>query len=224
MVPTGLASHGCPIDRPHEFPRLRRFTPTFLAVGILGLVAGVASCHRIERPATVTLRGQPGGNPDPHPVSIAPARPMHGVQIENASGSASVPCATCHQGRSARSVFSAEDLDEFHQGLVFAHGRLACAACHDPVDYGALRLADGTRVPYGDPMPLCRQCHGSQARDYDHGAHGGWTGYWDLRQGPRVRNHCVHCHDPHAPSFPRMQPTFKPHDRFLDGKHRQEHP
>ena len=62
---------------------------------------------------------------------------------------------------------------------------------------------------------LCAQCHGTQARDYAHGAHGGMSGYWDTTRGEQVRNQCTHCHAPHAPAYPHMRPTFKPRDRFL---------
>jgi hypothetical protein len=97
-----------------------------------------------------------------------------------------------------------------------AHGELACYACHNTNDADMLQLADSTAVEYSDVMTLCAQCHGTQARDYKHGAHGGMIGYWDLSRGPRTRNNCIDCHDPHVPEFPTMQPTFKPRDRFLE--------
>ncbi|MFG0316567.1 MAG: hypothetical protein ACF8XB_04785, partial [Planctomycetota bacterium JB042] len=125
-------------------------------------------------------------------------------------------CSTCHATRPPdRTNARTEDLDEFHQGLVVRHGDGTCLACHDPTDYDRLRRADGRPVAFEDVMDLCGQCHGPQLRDWRHGAHGGMTGYWDLTRGPRTRNHCVDCHDPHAPAFPRMRPTFKPIDRFL---------
>ncbi|MFT7633353.1 MAG: formate-dependent nitrite reductase cytochrome c552 subunit, partial [Mariniblastus sp.] len=74
---------------------------------------------------------------------------------------------------------------------------------------------DGTKVEFTDVMTLCAQCHGPQMTDYEHGAHGGMNGHWDLNRGPQTKNNCVDCHQPHAPKFPKMQPTFKPRDRFL---------
>ncbi|MBI5610873.1 MAG: hypothetical protein HY902_18485 [Deltaproteobacteria bacterium] len=65
-------------------------------------------------------------------------------------------------------------------------------------------------------IELCSQCHGPQARDYQHGAHGGMTGYWDLRRGDRFRNVCVDCHNPHVPAYPQFAPVQRPRDRFLD--------
>ncbi len=129
-------------------------------------------------------------------------------------------CSTCHATRPPnQDNRSPTDLDEFHQALSFAHGKVSCLSCHNPNDYDALHLADGKLVEYSEVMTLCAQCHGPQTRDYEHGAHGGMTGYWDLSRGPRVRNNCVDCHDPHSPGLPAMQPTFKPRDRFLEDNH-----
>ena len=133
-------------------------------------------------------------------------------------------CQTCHATRTPNPENrQAPDLNEFHAGLPLNHGNISCLSCHNSTDYDALKLADGTRVEFSDVMTLCSQCHGTQRRDYDRGAHGGMTGYWDLSRGPRQRNNCVDCHQPHAPQFPHMQPTFKPRDRFLEGSTRDIH-
>ncbi len=126
-------------------------------------------------------------------------------------------CSTCHTTRPPdHENRRATDLDDFHSGMSFSHGTVSCLACHDERNYDALKLADGRRLAFTDVMTLCGQCHGPQMNAYNHGAHGGMTGYWDLSRGPRVKNNCIDCHDPHAPQFPKMQPTFKPRDRFLD--------
>ncbi len=128
-----------------------------------------------------------------------------------------VACSTCHSVRSPDYANrTPADLDQFHQQLPLSHGNIACYGCHNPSNADTLRLADSTTVEYSDVMTLCGQCHGPQARDYQHGAHGGMNGYWDLSRGPRIRNNCIDCHDPHVPKFPSMQPTFKPRDRFLE--------
>lgn len=129
-----------------------------------------------------------------------------------------VGCATCHSLRDGATVpRSAQELDEFHVGLVVEHGDLACASCHDPAAPQSLRIATGERVPSRDVMRLCAQCHGPQKRDYDRGAHGGMEGYWDLSRGPRTRNHCVQCHAPHTPAYRGGSPVFAPRDRFTHG-------
>jgi hypothetical protein len=129
----------------------------------------------------------------------------------------SVSCGTCHATRPANAEARlGVDLPSFHQGFKGNHGSLACIACHNPSDgYQTLRLADGRSVPYSEVMQLCAQCHGPQYRDYQRGAHGGMTGYWDLSRGPRARNNCIDCHDPHTPRYPAVRPAPGPNDRFL---------
>ncbi|MFT7639183.1 MAG: nitrate reductase cytochrome c-type subunit, partial [Pirellulaceae bacterium] len=136
-----------------------------------------------------------------------------------------VSCSNCHATRSADSLNTKpEKLDEFHQGLQVDHGNVACLSCHNSENYDTLKLANGQAVDFQNVMQLCAQCHGAKASDYAHGAHGGMTGHWDLSRGPRQRNSCVDCHDPHSPGFPAMKPTFKPRDRFLESTtHHGEH-
>ena len=130
-----------------------------------------------------------------------------------------VACSTCHATRAPNPENRNEkDFDEFHQGVSIAHGKLGCLSCHNEKDYDTLKLADGTRIDYSEVMKLCLQCHNQQARDFEHGAHGGMSGFWDLSKGPRRKNNCVDCHLPHAPRFPKMRPQFKPKDRFLEAE------
>ncbi len=151
----------------------------------------------------VTIRRPPG----PPRIELA------GTDLQGRSGS--VACSTCHAVRKPNlENVSAETLDEFHQGMTFDHGKIACYACHNPANSDSLRLADGRAVQYQDVMTLCSQCHGPQATAFAHGAHGGMNGYWDLTRGPQTKNNCVDCHDPHAPTYPKMIVGFKPKDRF----------
>lgn len=129
-----------------------------------------------------------------------------------------VACVTCHGTRDAGAFpQSASDLREFHQGLVVQHGNLQCGSCHVERAGGEprLHLASGVELSTADTMRLCAQCHGPKFQSYEHGAHGGMTGYWDLSRGDRSRNHCVDCHDPHAPKFAPSRPVLPPRDRFL---------
>lgn len=159
---------------------------------------------------------------------------IHNVQINKPSGPPTVDtglkdfhgnpvttsCSTCHTTRQPDfKNKTTADLDEFHKLMHFSHGAVSCLSCHNSNDYDALKLADGTRVEFIDVMTLCAQCHGPQMRDFEHGAHGGMNGFWDLKYGPQVKNNCVDCHNPHTPQFPKMNPTFKPKDRFLDKEH-----
>lgn len=170
--------------------------------------------------------------PSDNGVSEDPAM-RHPVLVRTPLGPPSVPtgtfdekgrpvtiaCATCHATKPANAEAKlGTSLTLFHQGLVGKHGNLTCTSCHNPADgYASLRLADGKSVPYTAVMMLCAQCHGPQFRDYQHGAHGGMTGYWDLTKGGRQRNSCVDCHDSHTPKYPTVSPAPGPNDRFQTG-------
>lgn len=125
-------------------------------------------------------------------------------------------CESCHgiEGIGAALPETADDAGGPHVGLRLAHGELRCAACHAPEEPERIRMADGRVLPMTEAMQLCAQCHGPQHRDYQRGSHGGMQGYWDLRRGDRLRNHCVDCHDSHVPAFPRFRPLPPPRDRF----------
>lgn len=157
-----------------------------------------------------------------HEVTIRhPAGPpvAHGVDPRTGDP-VTIACVTCHATRTPNFANQASaDLDLFHQGLMVTHGANTCLSCHNPQDYGSLHLANGTRVEFTDVVTLCSQCHGPQWRDYQHGAHGGMTGSWDLTKGPRERNGCTSCHDPHAPKFRGAHPVLQPQDRFLEPTH-----
>lgn len=135
-----------------------------------------------------------------------------------------VPCETCHSLRAASELpRDPSRLTQFHKGLQFAHGELVCASCHAEGNPPTLHLANSERVPMVEAMRLCAQCHGPQYRDYRHGAHGGMLGYWDLSSGPRSRNNCVDCHDPHTPKIPQVVPAPAPRDRFVAEQREDSH-
>lgn len=150
-----------------------------------------------------------------HPVRVHLPPSLTGLRGTTADSNGEpteIPCATCHAGRTFPLPAGPTELGGPHVGLTFWHGTNACASCHDPADAERLRLADGRSIPMTEAMTLCSQCHGPQARDYAHGAHGGMSGHWDLRRGGRVRNHCADCHDPHDPAFPSFLPMPPPSD------------
>lgn len=167
---------------------------------------------------------KPQSEPFPTYINVPPGLPLVDSGRQDTSGRPMmVSCGTCHDTRPPdSSVNAADQLDEFHRGLSYNHGGLSCLACHNSENYTMLRLADGTAVGMPDSIVLCGQCHGPQLRDYENGAHGGMMGYWDLTQGPRYRNHCVDCHDPHIPAFPQVNPVFAPHDRMPAGHRSKE--
>lgn len=153
-----------------------------------------------------------------HAVEITIPSVLRGLPVARAGGAPEAPvvrCRTCHEVGDTRPFPErAETLGGPHAGLTVEHGSLRCAACHDADDREQLHLADGRAIPMIDALELCSQCHGPQRRDYDHGAHGGMRGHWDLSRGPREKNHCVACHDPHGPRFGVFAPVPGARDRF----------
>ena len=184
---------------------------------LFGLLALVSGC---DAPAHAGQGAAPTSSVEAHPASVAPAAKTHSIETQRKDPlgrQVRVACVTCHSLRKADELpQSTAELNEFHRGLELRHGNLACSSCHAKErPHEELRLASGKLVEMADVQELCAQCHGPQKKSYDKGAHGGMTGYWDTRQGKRVKNDCVHCHDPHAPAFVGAQPVLPPRDRGL---------
>lgn len=209
------------------------------ALAILGFVAGawVLSNPKKQPPNPKKQPPETQSEQDA-PVTKANEKKLYAVTIRKPEGPpraflrsnnihgnpVSVACSICHATRKPNFANkTVADMNEFHGSLAFSHGSVSCLSCHNSTDYDALKLADGTRVEFKDVMTLCAQCHGPQMRDYEHGTHGGFNGYWDLTRGPREKNNCIDCHHPHSPQFPKMQPTFKPRDRFLGKDSHESH-
>jgi hypothetical protein len=187
---------------------------------VAAVVVAVAACNSPVQPERYApAPGAPAFEVEIHqPARLTSVVVGWEETLDGSRQEVRVACRTCHSLREGERVpESPDDLQEFHRGLIFAHGELRCAACHVAGHHDQLRLADGRTIPMVDVMTLCGQCHGTQMRDYRHGAHGGMTGHWDLSRGPRLRLNCVDCHDPHAPAYPGGEPVFSPRDRFLPG-------
>jgi formate-dependent nitrite reductase cytochrome c552 subunit len=192
----------------------------WIALVVFASLCSLAVVWAQKNHATVPLA--PAAQKEPksklHPVTIkpGPATPRLDTGLKDPNGQPiTAACSTCHSTTTpnvARN--SAHDLFQAHRGLNYAHGNLTCLSCHNAKDYDTLHLADGRSVAFPDVMTLCAQCHGTAMRDYLHGSHGGMNGHWNLAQGPRVRNNCVTCHDPHHPDFPLVRPVLPPRDRI----------
>jgi formate-dependent nitrite reductase cytochrome c552 subunit len=205
-----------PTDRPHA-RRPWGLILTAAAIAVAGGVIALEVRKGMGRPVAAPPEA-PAAEAKPFAETIRKPAGQPGVKTDLTDlhgRPVIVACATCHATREPNPAAKlGADLRSFHQGLTGQHGGLACVACHNPAEgYGSLRLADGRSLPYAEAMQLCAQCHGPQYRDYQHGAHGGMTGHWDLTRGPRVRNTCTDCHDPHAPKYPTVRPAPGPRDR-----------
>ena len=142
---------------------------------------------------------------------------MNTGQRDPAGRPVRIACGVCHFDAVVPDEDNAErtQLEDFHRGVVLEHGKhSSCVACHNAPRYEDFRLASGKTITYGNVVELCGQCHSAQWRDYQHGAHGGMTGYWDTQSGARDRNHCIDCHNPHTPGAAKMQPAPRANVRF----------
>lgn len=190
------------------------FAAVIATIGI-GFVAALAWIwfFKDDRAARPLVWDAPVAGPK-HPVTIH--APCTEVLVDSGRRDARgkpvmLSCATCHDPRPPQVTTKlSSQLDEFHQGLNYQHGELSCLSCHNAGDYNTLRRSDGQALAFEDSRQLCAQCHGPQHRDYLNGSHGGMNGYWDLTRGPRVRNTCTDCHDPHRPAYPLVTPVFPP--------------
>ena len=102
-----------------------------------------------------------------------------------------------------------------HKDIVMWHGRNnrnnLCTNCHDENNLERFQTRDGRELKFSESTELCGSCHGPTYRDWEAGAHGRTSGYWNRDMGPITRKDCVSCHNPHSPKFPGRHPAPPPH-------------
>jgi uncharacterized CHY-type Zn-finger protein len=102
-----------------------------------------------------------------------------------------------------------------HANIAMGHGshdrNNLCYNCHNEQNLVTLQVRDGRVVKFDDIPALCGSCHGPTFRDWEAGAHGRTSGFWNRRAGDIQRLSCANCHDPHAPRIPTRPPAPAPH-------------
>jgi formate-dependent nitrite reductase cytochrome c552 subunit len=102
-----------------------------------------------------------------------------------------------------------------HSDIVMGHGEHGrnnnCFNCHDETNLTLLQTKDGKALKFQDSPQLCGSCHGPTFEDWEVGAHGRISGYWNRQLGPHKQQQCVNCHNPHSPKFPSRKPAPGPH-------------
>jgi len=81
---------------------------------------------------------------------------------------------------------------------------MSCATCHPSDNLDELQTLEGSRVSFNHSYKVCAQCHSTQFKDWQGGAHGKRLGGWTK---PRIAKTCVGCHNPHKPAFESRWPA-----------------
>jgi hypothetical protein len=154
------------------------------------------------------------------PVFTSPATVrMSAEELFRTGGDTSdYSCYACHDHGKTPELNFDEDhriiLSEMHEDIILSHGRHNrnnnCFNCHDENNLELLQTRDGRELPIAQSAELCGSCHGPTYRDWEAGAHGRSSGFWNPAFGEQFRKTCVACHDPHNPSFPPREPAPGP--------------
>jgi hypothetical protein len=182
------------------------------------------------------LWGQPApraqiASVDPAFLDPTASRESYADLVRKRADLSDFKCYVCHE----RSEPPVLEFDEHHNVLIpeehaesikMGHGshnrNNLCFNCHNAANLLTFSIRDGHEVPLAESTHLCGSCHGPSYRDWEAGAHGRTSGYWDRSLGPIQRLDCVNCHDPHSPRIPARTPAPAPHS--LRGPVENVHP
>ena len=128
-------------------------------------------------------------------------------------------CYACHEkGKPPTLRFDTNQnliIPKEHSDIVMGHGSHGrnnnCFNCHNETNLTLLQTRDGREVTFMNSQLLCGSCHGPTYRDWEAGAHGRTSGYWNRSPEATDRKICANCHDPHSPHFPQRKPAPGPH-------------
>ena len=122
----------------------------------------------------------------------------------------SYACNSCHEHMTLPKLDRRELIAE-HTHIKLDHGlNTSCRNCHNTDNIETLKDYQGKEIAFARSELLCRTCHGPMYRDWQAGAHGRPTGYWDESKGESKKATCVQCHDPHSPKFRAIAPAPAP--------------
>jgi hypothetical protein len=152
-------------------------------------------------------------------LETTPWRKSYMDLVRNNEDLSDFDCYACHDKKKplvlAFDANNALVIPEEHKNIVMGHGtnnrNNLCFNCHNATNLKTLQIRDGHDLSFSDSPQLCGSCHGPTYRDWDAGAHGRISGYWDRSQGKYDRLACVNCHNPHSPRIPTRVPAPGPH-------------
>jgi hypothetical protein len=152
-------------------------------------------------------------------LSTATVRQAYPDLVRAGADLSDFDCYICHEkGKPPTLRYDANGkliIPSEHSDIVMHHGKHGrnnnCFNCHNETNLTLLQTRDGRKVTFSDSQLLCGSCHGPIYQDWQAGAHGRTSGYWDRALGPIDRKICVNCHNPHSPQFPGRKPAPGPH-------------
>ncbi len=156
---------------------------------------------------------------DPKFIDPATVRTSYADAVQAGADVSDFDCYGCHDKNKPPTLrFDANQnliIPSEHSDIVMGHGsnnrNNNCFNCHDETNLEHLQTRDGRELTFAESPKLCGSCHGPTYRDWEAGAHGRMSGYWNRSMGPFTRKACVSCHNPHSPKFPGRQPAPPPH-------------
>jgi uncharacterized CHY-type Zn-finger protein len=156
---------------------------------------------------------------DPSVTGNSTVRVSYAELIRAKADLSDFDCYACHERNKPPPLRFDEKqnliIPKEHSDIVMGHGshnrNNLCFNCHDESNLEQFQTRDGRQLKLSESTPLCGSCHGPTYRDWEAGAHGRTSGYWNRDLGPITRVDCVSCHNPHAPRFPSRQPAPGPH-------------
>jgi uncharacterized CHY-type Zn-finger protein len=167
-----------------------------------------------------------GRSPAPKPAALVeksfleatPWRRTYADLVKAKEDLSDYDCYACHEKNKPPPIrFDVNQkivIPKEHQNIAMAHGshdrNNLCFNCHNEQNLLTLQVRDGRELKFDNIPPLCGSCHGPTYRDWDAGAHGRTSGFWDRTKGEAQRLSCANCHDPHAPRIPTREPAPGP--------------
>jgi hypothetical protein len=191
-------------------------TSTVLVALVMGFVALAAAFVFNLWGRSAPLELIPPVNPSF--TSNSPVRVTYAELVRRGEDLSDFDCYACHDRKEPPPLRFDEQhnliIPKEHENIVMGHGRHnrnnLCFNCHDEHNLEVFQTRDGRQLKLADSTPLCGSCHGPTYRDWEAGAHGRTSGYWQTAVGPITRLDCVACHNPHSPRFPSRAPAPAP--------------
>lgn len=195
----------------------RRATPWVLGGLSIGFLA-LAALFLADRGSQAAARPEIA-LVDPGFLDPAPWRRTYANLVAAKEDMSDFDCYACHERDQPPPIRFDEQhniiLPQEHANIVLGHGshnrNNLCFNCHNEHDLLTFQARDGRVLRFQDSTSLCGSCHGPTYRDWEAGAHGRISGYWDRSKGEAHRLDCANCHDPHRPRIPSRAPAPPPH-------------